>query len=118
MSDIRFYTDVLISWTTSVNHGRDTVRRPAVRGFGIPDIVTRTLCHCVQGWKGFQFVHLVRPTDIFYSHIWTNPNLTLGGAWMPSYWVRSRFEPADAVATVFKFGLMVWLLHYPDQLLH
>ena len=89
-----------------------------MRGFGISDIVTRTLCHSAQGWKGFQFVHLVRPTDIFFSHIWTNPDLTLGGAWMPSYWVRSRFEPADAVATIFKFGLMVWPLYTPNLLLH
>ena len=26
---------------------------------------------------------------------------------MPSYWVRSRFEPADAVAATFRFGLLV-----------
>ena len=26
---------------------------------------------------------------------------------MPSYWVRSRFEPADPVAAAFRFGLLV-----------
>ncbi len=66
-----------------------------------------SLVYALQGMKGFQFVHLVRPTDIFYPHLWTNPDLALGGVWMPSYWVRSRFEPADPVAAAFKFGLLV-----------
>ncbi len=60
-----------------------------------------------QGSKGFQFVHLVQPTDIFYPKLWTNQDQGLGAAWIPSYWVRSRFEPADAVAATFRFGLMV-----------
>ena len=60
-----------------------------------------------QGSKGFQFVHLVSPTDIFYPNLWTNLDVGLGAAWIPSYWVRSRFEPADAVAATFRFGLMV-----------
>ena len=66
-----------------------------------------TLFYHLQGMKGFQFVHLVRPTDIFYPHLWTNPDSPLGGVWMPSYWVRSRFEPADPVAAAFRFGLLV-----------
>ena len=61
----------------------------------------------LQGWKGFQFVHLVCPTDVFYPHLWTTPDLALGCPWMPSYWVRSRFEPADPVAAAFRFGLAV-----------
>ena len=63
------------------------------------------LFNALQGMKGFQFVHLVRPTDIFYPNLWTNS--ALGGVWMPSYWVRSRFEPADPVAAAFSFGLLV-----------
>ena len=61
----------------------------------------------MQGWKGFQFAHFVRPTDIFFPKLWSNASLALGGAWIPSYWVRSRFEPADPVAAAFKFGLSV-----------
>ena len=61
----------------------------------------------MQGWKGFQFAHFVRPTDIVYPKLWSNASLALGGAWIPSYWVRSRFEPADPVAAAFKFGLSV-----------
>ena len=61
----------------------------------------------LQGWKGFQFAHFVRPTDIFYPKLWSNASLALGGIWVPSYWVRSRFEPADPVAAAFKFGLSV-----------
>ena len=61
----------------------------------------------LQGWKGFQFAHFVGPTDIFYPDIWSNASLALGGAWMPSYWVRSRFEPADPVAAAFRLGLSV-----------
>ena len=61
---------------------------------------------------------MVRPTDIFYPRLWTSPDLALGGAWMPSYWVRSRFEPADSVAATFKFGLLVQVLKHGNNCLN
>lgn len=64
----------------------------------------------MQAWKGYQFAHLIRPTDVFYRDLWINPNSSAtGGMWAPSYWVRTRFQQPAATATVFRFGLLVRL---------
>lgn len=52
-------------------------------------------------------MHLVRPTDLLYKDIWMNPSSTVGGMWMPSFWVRSRFQATDAGAKALAGGLKV-----------
>ena len=60
-----------------------------------------------QGWKGFQFVHLVRQTDLLYRDLWMNASAGTGGMWMPSFWVRSRFQATDTGAKALGGGLGV-----------
>ncbi|KAK9917273.1 hypothetical protein WJX75_002617 [Coccomyxa subellipsoidea] len=76
---------------------------PDVHGykFGVEPVTGLT----VYGWKGFQFVHLVRPTDLLYRDLWMNASVGTGGMWMPSFWVRSRFQATDTGAKALGGGL-------------
>ncbi len=71
---------------------------------------------CLQGWKGIQFSHLVRQTDLLYRNLWMPPSAGAieSGMWMPSFWVRSRFEPTDSGAKALNFGITVPLLPLPQ----
>jgi hypothetical protein len=61
----------------------------------------------MQGSKAYQFAHLVRPTDILYRDLWVHPNNTVGGLWVPLYWVRARFQLPAAGSALFRTGLLV-----------
>jgi hypothetical protein len=60
-----------------------------------------------QGWKGFQFNHFVRQTDLLYKDLWVQQNGSMAGMWAPSYWVRSRFQAQGSGAQALKTALMV-----------
>ena len=48
-----------------------------------------------QGNRTYQLSHLVKPTDIVYPDVWTQPGHAATGLWMPSFWVRVSFGITD-----------------------
>lgn len=74
----------------------------------------------LQGWKGFQFNHLVRRTDLLYRDLWMLRNGSAAGSgegmWMPSFWVRSRFEAPDSGAAALKFAIKVGVDNAMDSI--
>lgn len=71
----------------------------------------------VQGRKGYQLSHQVKRSTFLYPTLWQNSTSTVDGLWMPTFWVRSRFEPTSLGAKALFNGLQVNFLqsHSADQ---
>lgn len=61
----------------------------------------------VQGSKGYQISHLLRRSTFLYSSLWLNDSSEVQGMWLPTHWVRSRFEPTASSAKALRNGLAV-----------
>ena len=63
----------------------------------------------MQGSKGYQISHLVRPSAFLYPTVWMNASSGTDGMWLPTFWARSRFQPTASSAEKLNAGLQVQL---------
>lgn len=61
----------------------------------------------LQGNKGYQISHLVKRSTFLYPSLWLNASLGADGMWLPTFWVRSRFQPTADSAKALSNGLSV-----------
>ncbi|KAK9814422.1 hypothetical protein WJX72_005728 [[Myrmecia] bisecta] len=105
-----YMADGLLANSTGTNFSPEPAQHRWT--FGIEPVTGFAL----TGHKTYQINHRVRLTEVFYPKLWMNPQ-SPDGMWVPSFWVRSRFQPSDKDAASLRSvlqmkSLVVLLLVY------